>query len=87
MATAKKEYHCLNAVLHNGKRHTKTIELTDTEAVPLLKAHAISKHDPSKRVDAEADAKAKADADAAKEKAAADEKAKAEADAKAKAGK
>ena len=93
MATAKKEYRCLNAVLHNGERHTKTIKLTDAEAAPLLKSHAIAKHATNAEPDpdaeaakkaaaekAEADAKAKAETEEA-EKKAADVKAKAEADA------
>lgn len=70
MAAAKKKYWCLNPVLHNGKRYTKTIDLTDGEAEPLLKSHAITKHNP--------DAKIEAEKKAAAEKAEADAKAKAE---------
>ena len=81
MTTAKKEYRCLNAVLHNGKRYTKTIDLTDAEAAPLLKSHAIAKHAPNAEPDPDAEAAKKA----AAEKAEADAKAKADADAKAKA--
>ncbi len=53
MAAAKKPYWCLNAVLHDKKRYTtgSKIELTDAEAEPLLKSHAVTKHDPAKKSD------------------------------------
>lgn len=62
MPQEKKTYFCVNAVRHDKKRYAagEPIELTEADAKPLLELSAITKHDPKKRVDAEADAKAKA---------------------------